>query len=69
MYSSKTLNAIDAQKVGLINEIIDEGVNALDQLIKKIKTDIAIYKLVFGFISYKRSHVIIVKNFTACSLH
>lgn len=69
MYSSKTLNAIDAQKFGLVNEIIEEGVNGLDQLIKKLKSDIVIYKLVFTFILYKLFRVVIVKNFTAYGLH
>ncbi|VVC24744.1 Crotonase superfamily,ClpP/crotonase-like domain,Crontonase, C-terminal [Cinara cedri] len=45
LYSGKMFNAIDAQKIGLVNEIIDEGMNGRDQLIKKIKTEIAVYKL------------------------
>lgn len=49
MYSGKTLNAIDAQKIGLVNEIIDEGANGKNQLIKKIKTEIAMYKLVQNY--------------------
>ncbi|XP_025198220.1 enoyl-CoA delta isomerase 2, mitochondrial-like [Melanaphis sacchari] len=45
LYSGKTLNAIDAQKIGLVNEIINDGVNGKNQLIKKIMTEIALYKL------------------------
>lgn len=40
------MNAIDAQKIGLVNEIISDGVSGRNQLIKKIKTEIAIYKMV-----------------------
>jgi len=40
------LNAIDAQKIGLVNEIINDGISGRNQLIKKITTEIALYKLV-----------------------
>jgi len=46
LYSGKTLNAIDAQKIGLVNEIISDGVSGRNQLIKTMKTEIAIYKMV-----------------------
>ncbi|CAH1726158.1 enoyl-CoA delta isomerase 2-like isoform X2 [Aphis gossypii] len=45
LYSGKTLNAIDAQKIGLVNEIINDGVSGRNQLIKKITTELAFYKL------------------------
>jgi len=40
------LNAIDAQKIGLVNEIIKGGIDGRNQLIKKITTEIALYKMV-----------------------
>lgn len=49
MYSGKTLNAFDAQKIGLVNEIIDDGDSGRNQLIKKLRIEIAKYKLVSKF--------------------
>jgi len=46
LYTGKTLNAIDAQKIGFVNEIIDDGINSRDQLINKINKEIAMYKMV-----------------------
>lgn len=40
------MNAIDAQKIGLVNEIINDGISGRNQLIKKITSEIALYKLV-----------------------
>jgi len=60
LYSGKTLNAIDAQKIGLVNEIINDGLNGRNQLIQKIMTEIALYKLVkyffqkFIFVNYHK---------------
>jgi len=59
LYSGKTLNAIDAQKIGLVNEIINDGISGRNQLIKKITTEIALYKLVklFYYPFFKMSSV------------
>jgi len=46
------LNAIDAQKIGLVNEIINDGIDGRNQLIKKITTEIALYKLVKIFSNF-----------------
>lgn len=46
LFSGRTFNATDAEKIGLVNEIIDDGEIAKDQLIKKIKTEMAVYKMV-----------------------
>lgn len=43
------MNAFDAQRIGLVNEIIDDGDNGRNQLIKKLKIEIAKYKLVNKF--------------------
>lgn len=40
------MNAIDAHKIGLVNDIIDNEDTAKYQLIKNIKTEMAMYKLV-----------------------
>lgn len=40
------MNAYDAIKAGLVNEIISDGLVGKNQLIEKLKTQIAIYKLV-----------------------
>lgn len=40
------MNAVDAQKIGLVNEIINDGISGRNQLIKKITSEIALYKLV-----------------------
>jgi len=50
LYSGKKLNAIDAQKIGLVNEIINDGISGRNQLIKKITTELAFYKLVKYFL-------------------
>jgi len=52
LYSGKTLNAIDAQKIGLVNEIVNDGFDGRNQLIKKITTEIALYKLVILFFTF-----------------
>jgi len=62
LYSGKTLNAIDAQKIGLVNEIIDDGVNGRNQLIKKIKTEIAMYKMPLVYTKSLILHGIITKE-------
>lgn len=46
LYSGKMLNAVDAQKIGLVNEIIDDGVVGRNYLINKIRTELAVYTLV-----------------------
>lgn len=45
MYTGKTLNAVDAQKIGLVNEIIDDGIDGRDKLINKIIKEV-MYKMV-----------------------
>lgn len=52
------MNATDAQKIGLVNEIINDGVNGRNQLIKKITTELAFYKLVKYFLIFFFSKII-----------
>lgn len=53
MYTGKILNAIDAQKIGFVNEIIDDGIDGRNRLINKIQKEIAIYKMVIQFPNLK----------------
>jgi enoyl-CoA hydratase/carnithine racemase len=51
LYSGETLSAIRAKDFGLVNALVDDGISGRDQLIKKIKTTIVVYKKV-NIISY-----------------
>lgn len=69
LYSGKILNAIDAQKIGLVNEIIDDGDSGKNQLIKKLRTEIAKYKLVKNYTLFR--FLAVFETFTkngTCSL-
>jgi len=55
------LNAIDAQKIGLVTEIINDGVSGRNQLIKKITTELAFFKLVkYFFYSFQKLYFLVV---------
>lgn len=43
LYSGRIMNAVDAQKIGLVNEIINDGVVGRNNLINKIRTEMAVY--------------------------
>lgn len=46
LYSGRKMNVNEALKIGFVNEIVDSGESGRHRLIKKIKTEIATYKMV-----------------------
>lgn len=48
LYSGRKMNVNEALKIGFVNEIVDSGESGRHRLIKKIKTEIATYKMVWN---------------------